>query len=178
MQLSLTKESRLNVVIFHKSTCSRHKRPVWKEKWKMNGEKNVKLSTLKSNGIFLFSYVWLNLRFKMWLVCLCVMFVSVSAHGWAARVFASLKIVHACVCAGFCAAQLKTPTGVIQNRNCVPCSACSSAIFLLINRSQHKTLASAFSISPWSREEMASIHLSVFILLFFLASLREDTVLI
>lgn len=32
----------------------------------ITGVKDVKLSTLKSNGIFLFNYAWLNLCFRMW----------------------------------------------------------------------------------------------------------------
>ena len=39
-----------------------------KKNEEMNGRKDVKLSTLKSNGIFLFNYTWLNL----WDVDVCV----------------------------------------------------------------------------------------------------------
>lgn len=95
------------------------------------------------------------------------MFASVSAHVWAAPAFVCLKIVHARICTGFCVLQQKTHTGVIQNRNYVPCYGCSSVIFPLIKRAVHRTLASAFSISPWSREEMVSVHLSVFIHFFW-----------
>lgn len=106
------------------------------------------------------------------------MFASVSARVWAAPAFVCLKIVHARICSGFCVLQQKIHTGVIQNRNYVPCYGCSSVIFPLIKRAVHRTLASAFSISPWSREEMVSVHLSVFIHFFFgLATRRHSAYL-
>lgn len=42
-----------------------------KKNEEMNVGKDVKLSTLKSNGIFLFNYVWLNLCLMMGM-CVCV----------------------------------------------------------------------------------------------------------
>lgn len=147
----------------------------------MNGGKDVKLSTLKSNGIFLFNYAWLNLCFKMWM-CLCIIFVCMSAcvcllvcvrfACWAC--FSKSGIcVWVCTYSCLCVTTV-THMGVIQNRNYVLSSGCFSVIFPLINCTLQRALASAFSISPWSREE--SLHLSVFI--HFLAYLPEDTVLI
>lgn len=59
---------------------------------------------------------------------------------------------------------------VIQSRNDALSSGCSSVIFPLIKRSPHWTLASAFSIGPWS-------YVWVFYTLFTLF-FPEDTVLI
>lgn len=127
----------------------------------MNREKNVKLSTLKSNGIFLFSSGWLNL----WDVDVCL---------YATR---ALRGVHAfspeptnCTCVHvfkcLCAAII-THTRVIQNKNYALSSGCS-VIFPLIKRSAHspQLLASA--------HEVEKSYMWVFYTIFSLSSRRHS----
>lgn len=90
------------------------------------------------------------------------------------------KIVCVSMCVStqvVCVMPAITRTGVIQNRTSVLSTGCSCVIFLLIYRSPHRTLASAFSISPRSRREMESQHLSVFIHFLSLSASRHSAYL-
>lgn len=107
----------------------------------MSRGNDVKLSTLKSNGIFLFNYAWLNLCFK---TPMCVRLSRPKAG-----VIALQRRLHLCaepqlrtmrihtVYKNFCATTYRMRE--LQSRNfTIPC-------YFLINSSPHRTLASALS---------------------------------
>lgn len=94
----------------------------------------MKLSTLKSNGIFLFIRGWLNLRVYTW------------------------------PSASPCLSSARVQRGKSQGKNRHP-PVVLPFLCPLIRRSARRSLALAFSISPWSRAEL---HLSV-------SSLQKDT---
>lgn len=107
----------------------------------MNRRNNVKLSTLKSNGIFLFNYAWLNLCFKTPMrVRLSRPKVGVIALQRRPHLCAEPQLWTTCnhtVYTNFCATTYRMRE--LQSRNfTVP-------RHFLMNSSPHRTLASALS---------------------------------
>lgn len=70
------------------------------------------------------------------------------------------------ICTGFCVLQQKIHTGVIQNRNYVPCYGCSSVIFPLIKRSTQDTRLS-FQHQPMKQRGDGECASECFYTLFF-----------
>lgn len=81
------------------------------------------------------------------------------------------------ICTGFCVLQQKIHTGVIQNRNYVPCYGCSSVIFPLIKRSTQDTRLS-FQHQPMKQRGDGECASECFYTLFFgLATRRHSAYL-